>query len=173
MGRMETEYRGHTIYYSENMDEWDTSDGLGSYKTLSNAKRAIDKMYLRMRKGAAVEAFYVDSHGGTKLIPVTIIDYKQPIRDTSYSNNKGVVDHYVYAMGKRRHNERASRSQYRLHSLVLPHAGKDEWLAEVHAIEAEIETLKRKRAHVMGHMPRASIDDIADLVKASKGEPNE
>lgn len=183
MAEIETTYRGHLIRYGENSDEWycaDLESGNKSHASLGKLKAKIDKMYLDLRKKAAIKAFEISGNsvynGGVPSIEEgMVVEYIGQAKSYVSSANRGsggYVEgaHKVAMIATRRGNERPSRAEKTIGEIMPDtpeaHAAFAEAvrLAQIAkaAVAAAVEALKA--------VPRLTIDDIPDLVKIKQSE---
>lgn len=171
---MKTEYRGHTISYSENSDEWWCSDINYSNISMAKVKAKIDAMYLKLRKESAVPCYEINSHGGRSelLTESTVIEYIKGIYrgDTWTGKPVTLVNHMVAVVAQRQGSTRAARREIELSRLApatpetraaadLVRQRHDEYLAAMKAYEAAVEAI-----------PRLTIEDVDALVRVHKSE---
>ncbi|TIT80123.1 MAG: hypothetical protein E5W57_04120 [Mesorhizobium sp.] len=176
MAEIETTYRGHLIRYGENSDEWYCSDlesGNNSHASLAKLKAKIDKMYLDLRKKAAVKAFEINPGYMGRLpecIEATVTEYLKTFTEKNWKGVEGPTRHKVAAVALRRDNDRASRAEKELANLMPD-------TPEAHAAYAEALRLYEvtKAAQLAADeafkaIPRLSLDDIRELVRIKETE---
>jgi hypothetical protein len=179
MPNIETVYRGHTITYGENSDEWycgDLEAGGASHVSLAKLKAKIDKMYLDLRRKAAVKAFEIGSgyYEKPSLNATTVIEYVGQAKTRNYNGGGFTLGaHKVACIAPRRGNDRASRAEKELDGIMPDTPEAHAAFAEALRL-AEIASAAKKAADAaLKAVPRLSLDDIAELVriKETEGSP--
>ena len=176
MAEIKTTYRGHEIAYGENSDEWycrDLEAGGGSHASLAKLKAKIDKMYLDLRKKAAVKAFELGDggwNGKPTINETTIIEYVKAFAEKDWKGVLGATRHKVAYVATRRGNERASRAEMEL-SALMPDT-PEAHAAFTEAVRlAEIAAAAHKAAEAaLKAVPRLTLDDIGELVRIKQSE---
>ncbi|UUV43231.1 hypothetical protein RCCWILLIS_59 [Rhodobacter phage RcCWillis] len=168
---IETEYRGHRIIYSENGENWYSPDiEKSDAPTLSKVKAKIDKMYLDMRKRSAFTGFEIGDYRGPSLTETTIVEYvKEKVERPFLSSSKEpTVTHIVAAVAQRSGREKAARRQCDL-STIAPDTPETHAAFEIaKARWADVQAAEKAYKAAIQAIPRVTVEDIADLVKASK-----
>lgn len=175
---IETIYRGHTIRYTDNADEWtcyDVQDAKGqSYSSpkLSNVKAAIDKMFLDMRKRSAFPCFELGkSHHPTKTA-ATIIEYvEHKIERNFYRPTEPSIDrHVVAAVAQRTGRERAVRRTADITEFMPDTPEAHEAYQRFLAARQRAQEAEKDARDAFDAIPRVSIDMIPDLVRIKNSE---
>ncbi|MER9833401.1 hypothetical protein NKJ28_00290 [Mesorhizobium sp. M0145] len=175
MADIETTYRGHLIRYGENSDEWycrDLEVGGGSHVSLAKLKAKIDKMYLDLRRKAAVKVFEVNGGYSSKpsITEATIIEYVRPFAEKDWKGVVGRTRHKVATVAQRNGSERASRAEKELSDLMPDTSEAQAAFAEALRL-AEIAAEAQKAAtEALNRIPRLTLDDIAELVRIKESE---
>lgn len=161
-----TVYRGHTIRWSDNSDEWtcyDLSDKVRSSPKLSRIKAAIDRLYLAERKANATPCYELSQHG--KRIESTVVEYLGARTKTSWTGNTTTTTHKVAVVAKREGSERPSRREAELTSLAPATPEVERAYSEYLALKAEAQAAADKADRAFKAIPRLSLDDIEALVR--------
>ncbi len=166
---LEIEYRGHTVRYGENSDEWYCSDLGYSSEKLSSVKARIDKMYLDLRKKSAVSCFEISSYRGAKKTPSSIVEYlKNNEGKKNWNSKPEPIVHTVAVVARRDGSDKASRREAKANELMPD-------TPEAHAawaiFEEKSELLKhaeRAANKAFDAIPRVTVDMMADLIAVSK-----
>jgi hypothetical protein len=172
---LSTEYRGYTIRYNDNSDEWTCAD-LGrknSAPTLSKMKANIDDYLRSIRKEAAVICYELNAHLSIKLTEATVTEYIGPTIDGSSwgSNPRHVSGHKVAIAAKREGNERIVRREGRLKDCVPMTEEAAQAITEAKRLERIAKAAQADYERAIKAIPRLTIDDVAGLVKASGVDP--
>ncbi|TGT90884.1 MULTISPECIES: hypothetical protein [unclassified Mesorhizobium] len=176
MAEIETTYRGHLIRYGENSDTWYAHD-LGfeaSNQSLAKLKTQIDKMYLDLRKKAAVKAFEIRP-GYMGQLPTcaeaTVTEYLKSFSEKDYrTGGQTLTRHKVAVVALRRDNDRASRAEKELSDL-MPNTPEAQAAYDEALRLYEVTKAAQKAAdEAFKAIPRLSIDDIRELVRIKESE---
>ncbi|MER9652501.1 hypothetical protein NKJ26_03150 [Mesorhizobium sp. M0152] len=182
MAGIETTYRGHTISYGENSDEWycaDLDHGGNSHVSLAKLKAKIDKMYLDLRRKAAVKAFEISSgpYERPSLNEATVIEYVGQAKTyNSRAPGGGRYElgaHKVAVIATRHGNDRASRAEKEIQTLMPATPEAHAAFAEAIRLAEIARAAKTEADAALKAVPRLSLDDIAELVriKETEGSP--
>lgn len=166
-----TEYRGHTIRWSDNEDCWtcyDLSDKVRSSPKLSNIKAAIDRLYLAERKDAGVECWEI-SQSDCKRTFSKVVEYLGPKENRHYFTKElQSVSHKVAVVAKRAGSDRPSRAQTECAMLGKPGDEFDAaWKVYVDAT-AEAKAAQKRVSEAYSALPRLSVEDISRLVELAE-----
>jgi hypothetical protein len=170
---IETTYRGHTIRYNENSDEWYCGDVEGKYSRakLTNIKAAIDKMYLDRRKRAAVKCIEV-SHGGMRLfgraLDAMVVEYVGEVLTYDSKTGGKKFDHHKVAVSAQRTGGTMTRATKSLDELAEDTPEVRAALEAYSKVYEEADALHRKAWEMYKAIPRLTIDKIAPLVELKK-----
>lgn len=171
--RIETEYRGHTIRYNDNSDEWSCSD-LGfrsSHQSLKKVKERIDKMYLDLRKAAALPCYEISTYGDPSKTEAKITEYIGARFERDYKSNERKLKGYkVAVVAKRRNNDKASRAEADLESLMPDTPEALAVFAEVEAAYEKVKAAKAVYDETVARLPRLTVDDIVELKRIKETE---
>lgn len=176
MAEITTTYRGHEIRYGENSDEWYCSDlesGGQSHASLAKLKAKIDKMYLDLRKKAAVKAFEINTgyYEKPSLNETTVIEYVGQAKVRDYSKGGHTLGpHKVACVATRRGNDRPSRAEMEMSGLMPDTPEAHAAFAEALRLAEIAEAARKVAVATQAAVPRLSLDDIADLVKIKESE---
>lgn len=167
-----TEYRGYTIRYSENEDEWSCYDVGASHAKLSRVKAKIDEMHRKLRKANAFHCLSVSSYGGANACEATIVEYIGPIREKAHSYQRvgdgEIIDHEVAFMSAHfGGSKKKSRQKGSLSKLVLNTPENMRRIDEANRLSDEAKALERQSQEIIKSLDRPHIDHIAELVTAS------
>lgn len=172
---LETEYRGYTIRYSENEDRWNCYevDKKGAV-TLSDMKKRIDAMHLKMRKEASVPCFEIKRREGKDtwdvgLIEAKLIDYVKPRYEGGSWTGKPqyIADHRVATVAKRPGSTRAARQEVYLSTLVPDTDEVHSAIFKANKLGHEAHLAATAFRDAVEAIPRLTLDDIQNLVEAS------
>ena len=170
---LQTEYRGYTITFAENMEQWSCYAIEFSHEKLSKVKERIDRMHLQLRKASSVNCLVMENawDGQTaKMHEGKIVDYLGVVR----AQRKGtfervytgpVVDHKV-AVVSAKGGEKASRRTQSLSEAFAPEAA--DMLPVIHEQQAIIRRAKSEIERIKGDMPRVQFSQLDQLVRASE-----
>jgi hypothetical protein len=169
-----TEYRGHTIRWSDNEDCWtcyDLSDKVRSSLKLSNIKAAIDRLYLAERKEAGVECWEI-SPSEAKRTASKVVEYLGVKENRHYFTRElQSISYNVAVVAKRYGSDRPARAQTECSSLGKPGAEFEAaWETYISAL-ADAKAAQKRASDAYSALPRLTVDDISKLVElAHKGE---
>lgn len=168
MSHIKTEYRGHTIAYGGNSEEWHCLDVNFGSPSLSKVKARIDKMYLDMRKQSAVDVFEM-SKGGVNSMPVLtpslIVDFVgTKLEKSFYSRDAEPVEKHIVAVAAQRaHSTKVARREANINELMpsTPAAERawGEYLIACEGLRAAHAIAERAYRAI----PRVSLEDVAAL----------
>lgn len=168
MSDIKTEYRGYTIRYGGNSDEWQCLDVNYSSASLSKVKARIDKMLLDLRKKSIVPVFEIGrggTHGAPLRIPSSVIEFVETkVERGSYRKDALQTEkHIVAVVAQRRGSERASRREAEIEEL-MPCTAEAEaaWDNYVSAHNAYF-TAFQVAEQAFKDIPRVSLDDVTAL----------
>ncbi|KAB2776512.1 hypothetical protein F9L00_14350 [Brucella anthropi] len=168
MSHIKTEYRGHTIAYGENSDEWHCLDVNFASASLLKVKSRIDKMYLDMRKQSAVDVFEM-SKGGVNSMPVLtpslIVDFvKTKLEKSFYGRDAEPVEKHIVAVAAQRaHSTKVARREANINELMpSTPAAERAWGEYLIACEG-LRAAHAKAERAYRAIPRVSLEDVAAL----------
>jgi hypothetical protein len=170
---LSTEYRGYTISYGENTDQWGCFDCGVTAPTLSAAKAKIDALHLKLRKESAFEGYEIMADEGreamkVRAVPTKLIEYLGRKEQRHWSSGKiAFLGHRVASMAKRSANGRASRRETMLDYIAPITPEVHAAIAEANRLGAIAFAAKQEFHQAVDAIPRAQIEDIAGLVEAS------
>lgn len=172
MTDLTVEHRGYKIRYSDNEDNWWCPE-LGSGKAASSEslrkiKERIDKVLLTERKASALSCFELEIGGRANATEADIIEYLGPRID--YASRK-VDEQRVGVTARRRGNEKVTRSERSLSSLMPDTPEAHAALAEAKRLQAIADEAKKVADAALNAVPRVTIDMIEALVKISGMDP--
>lgn len=167
MGDPVTTYRGHSIRWSDNSDEWvcyDLSDKVRSSPKLSLIKAAIDRMYLAERKSSAVTCYELSYSGGQRT-ESNVVEYLGENREKSWSRPDDVtVTHKIAVVAKRSGSERPSRRETELDKVMAVGLEADAAWAHFQELHRAAEKAKRAADDAHEALPRLALQEISALV---------
>lgn len=178
MSDLRTDYKGYSIFYSENSDEWtsfDAGDHM-SAPTLSKMKEKIDRLALSIRKASSTPCYEIQTGNGEfvlSLVDSTVIEYLGPRVERSWSGSKpDVIKHKIAIVGQRRGSERAARRETEI-THVSPRTAEVEALVdEANRLGQIAQHAKKAFEAAKARVPTMTIDMIPDLIKVSGIDPN-
>lgn len=173
MSDLTTEYRGHSIRYGENSDEWYCGDWEITADKLSVVRKKIDAEYLKMRKAAALECFELSSYNSEpKIVAAQVIEYLKERWSRHWSTGKDQTfeGHEVAVVSKRQGNEKASRRKTRLHDLMPDTPEAHAALAEAKRLYGLQKQAEAATQAAIKAIPRVEVEMISDLVKVAKSK---
>lgn len=173
---IKTEYRGYTITYSENSDEWWSHEVGVSNVSLAKVKAKIDAMHLKLRKGSAVECLYIGkNYGAAGSTPASLIEYVEPKYSSGRwpEEKKVLLGHTVYAMQKEDAKERPTRQKKDLDNYAPDTPEVREAIAAWVVAEEEENAARKRTAAAREAIPRMTVDMIQPLVAASSAKIEE
>lgn len=165
VSEVQTIYRGHTIRWSDNSDEWtcyDLSDKARSSPKLSLIKASIDRLYLTERKSNAIPCFEI-SHGGQRC-ESNVTEYLGPDHQRAYANVPEKVVHKVAVVATRSGSERPARRQTELGTLMPVSAEAEAAWAIYADLNAKAGEAVRLAREALDAVPRMTPDQIKPLV---------
>lgn len=176
MVSIEVEYRGYTIRYSENGDEWvcyDIASGkAAAAPTLSKMKGKIDKYMLGIRKESAVTCLEIHSYGNLKFHEANVIEYLGPRLDGgAWTSRERHVSEQQVAVMAARDKERPSRQEIGLARLAPIGPETDAAIAEAQRLLVIADDANKAYAEAVKGIPRLTLADIEELVKISGLDP--
>lgn len=167
MSEVKTEYRGHTIRWSDNEDAWtcyDLSDKVRSSPKLSILKGHIDRLYLAERKKASTPCWELSSHSSTR-IEGSVVEYLKAKEERSWSSQKVErVRHIVAVVAQRSGSERPSRAEKDLDNLAPMTPEFDAAWAEFCALNTLAKAAEKRARDAFAALPRLQLDDVQKLV---------
>lgn len=175
---IETEYRGYTIRYNENSDEWNCYEARVSNVSLAKVKAKIDRLHLKMRKAAAFDCLYLGApHGKPDLRDARAIDYRFR-REKNYSSWTGegpefIEVHEVAVMMTGMFKDAPGKSWAKLESLAPLGPETDVALERVRQAQAEVEAAEARRKEAWAAVPRLTFEDVAALAEAADSKLDE
>jgi len=175
MSDIKTEYRGYTIRYGGNSDEWQCLEVNYSSASLSKVKARIDKMYLDLRKKSIVPVFEISrggTHGAPLLTPSSVIEFvKTKVERSSYRQEAAQTEkHVVAVVAQRRGSDRPSRREAEINDLMpCTLEAEKAWENYVSAHKAYFAAYQVAE-QAFKDIPRVSLDDVAALKAIKEGE---
>lgn len=176
---LETEYRGYTIRYSENADEFqvlDVQGPKGRAPTLSKMKEKIDALYRQEREAAALDCYELQkgsSSPETVLLEARLTEYEGPLvqRPWAHHQKAYISEQKVASISRRGGSSKAARRTAKLENMapIGPEtdAAVDEYL-RLRGIENEA---KAAADAAFAAIPRVTLEDISELVRISGIDP--
>lgn len=169
MSYIKTEYRGHEILYNENTDEWTCYDIDYRGPALSKVRARIDKMYLELRKTAAVGCFLLDggNWSAPSAIPATVVEYLGDQRTFSGFKQPATK---VAVVSKSRGSGKSARSHTELDRLMPDTPEAHEALRAAEEAFARLKDAKAAYDAAYAAVPRLTVDDVQGLKRIKDSE---
>lgn len=174
MNRVETTYRGHKIYWSDNADCWTCRDLDGKMQSapkLSSIKAHIDKLYLSERKQSAVPCFEI-GHSGD-FIEGSVVEYLGQRVGISWRDpNK--IGHKVAVVARREGSGKPSRREASLDEVFPMSPDTVTAYENYKRLENEAKAAQRAAYDAKQAIPRMTPEDVQALIDIYKrGEGND
>lgn len=176
MSSITTEYRGYSISYSENADEWNCYDCGVSHASLSKVKAKIDALHLKLRKTSSVECLFLgEGYGRAGVTHATMIDYMGPEYTSGRwpEKEKTLVGHKVAAMHRDARKDRPTRQTGRLENYAPDTPEVREAVAAWVQAEREEEEARQRKEKARNAIPRMTLEMIDGLIKAASAKIEE
>lgn len=152
MADLSIEYRGSTIRFNENSDEWSCLDHNASNPSLAKVKAKIDRILAAERKAkGGVAAIHISMSGA---VDAGIVSRAE----NGYSGRP-----QVWARRVGFHNDKASRHKDALSDLVYDTPENRATLAQAAAIQKEAAAIAKKARELIASIPRVKVEEIAHL----------
>lgn len=168
---IKTEYRGHSISYSENSDEWWCQDINYSNVSMQKVKAKIDAFYLKLRRESAVPCYEISSFGGPSKTESTIIEFVKTVEQRAWATHAVTrVEQKVAAVAKRAGSERAARREVGIETLMPETPAALAAFAEAERLYEDVRKAEAAFRAAFDAIPRITLDDVAALKKIKEGE---
>lgn len=171
---MKTEYRGLTISYGDNTDQWNCFDIGYSNVSIGKVKARIDAWFLKIRKESAVPCFVLsDISSGLDKTEGSIIEYVRAIEKRSWGLAKQEVigiDHRVAVSALHLGGGRKSRQELDLNKLMVDTPGAHAAFAKAQQLYGAVTKARAAYTAAVEAIPRVGVESIQELVKIHETE---